>query len=203
VESVRAITRECSRLQIQALTLFAFSVDNWRRPRPEVDFLMRLLGRYLVQERREILERGIRLRAIGEIEGLSAGIRRELESTIALSRGNAGLTLTLALNYGGRQEILRAVRRIADAVKSGAIEPGSIDAALLSENLDTAGLPDPDLVIRTGGEMRLSGFLLWQVEYSELWVTATAWPDFREEELRAALMSFTGRQRRFGGLARG
>ncbi len=199
-ESVRAVTRECARLGIEALTLFAFSTENWRRPRFEVRFLMRLLERYLAEERREIMDNGIRLRSIGEVEALPARTRRALEETIALSRDNRGLTLTLALNYGGRMEIVRAVRRIARAVKAGRIAPESIDAGLMDENLDTAGLPDPDLVIRTSGEMRLSGFLLWQVEYSEFWVTPKPWPEFREADLHAALRAFAARERRRGGL---
>jgi undecaprenyl diphosphate synthase len=198
--SVRAVTRECARLGIKVLTLYAFSSDNWRRPRAEVSFLLRLLKKYLVDERREIMENDIRLRAIGEIEGLPRSVRRELDCTMEMSRQNRGLNLMLALNYGGRREILRAVRRIAETVQSGQLRPGDIDAALLSGHLDTAGLPDPDLVIRTGGEMRLSGFLLWQVEYSELWVTSTPWPEFREGELHAALRHFAARERRFGGL---
>jgi undecaprenyl diphosphate synthase len=201
-ESVRAVTRESSRLGIEALTLFAFSADNWRRPRLEVSFLMHLLERYLVGERGEIMENSIRLNAIGEVSMLPARVRAELERTIAMSRDNQGLVLTLALNYGGRQEIVRAVRRIAGEVRAGRLAPDSIDADLLSRNLDTAGLPDPDLVIRTGGEMRLSGFLLWQVEYAEIWVTQKPWPEFREADLHAALQAFAGRERRFGGLVR-
>jgi undecaprenyl diphosphate synthase len=199
-ESVRAVTRECRRLGIDALTLFAFSTENWRRPRPEVSFLMGLLERYLVGERAEIMENGIRLRTIGEVEALPARVRRELEKTVEMSRGNSGLVLTLALNYGGRREILRAVRKIAEGVRAGTIRPDEIDARLLEDRLDTAGLPDPDLVIRTGGEMRLSGFLLWQVEYSEIYVTPTPWPEFREKALHQALRSYSGRQRRYGGL---
>jgi undecaprenyl diphosphate synthase len=199
-ESVRAITRECARLGIEALTLFAFSTENWRRPRLEVRFLMRLLERYLAREREEILMNGIRLRSIGETEALPARVRRKLSETIALSKDQRGLTLTLALNYGGRREIVRAVRRIARAVKSGELDPESIDAGLIAENLDTAGLPDPDLVIRTSGEMRLSGFLLWQLEYSEFWVTPKPWPEFREADLHAALRAYAARGRRRGGL---
>ncbi len=199
-ESVRAITRECSRLGIEALTLYAFSADNWRRPRAEVAFLMALLRRYLAEERREIMTNGIRLRAIGEIERLPRGVQGPLRETIALSAENRGLTLNLALSYGGRQEILRAVRKIAASVRAGALSVEAIDSQLLSDHLDTAGLPDPDLLIRTGGEMRLSGFLLWQVEYSEIWVTSTPWPEFRERELHGALDHFARRERRFGGL---
>ncbi len=166
----------------------------------EVRFLMRLLERYLVQERSEIMENDVRLRAIGEIEKLPPRVRRELDRTIAMSQRNSGLILTLALNYGGRQEIVRAVRQIAKNVQAGKLRPESIDAELLSRNLYTADLPDPDLVIRTGGEMRLSGFLLWQAEYSEICVTKTAWPDFREKDFHAALWTYANRQRRFGGL---
>ena len=201
-ESVRAITRECARLGIEALTLYAFSSENWRRPRPEVGFLMRLLEKYLVDELREIMENDIRLRAIGDLEALPERVRRRLEETMAASAGNRGLVLNLALNYGGRGEILRAVRRIAGEVAAGRLRPETIDIATITERLDTAGIPDPDLVIRTGGEMPLSGFLLWQVEYSEIWVTETAWPDFRKEQLHAALRSFASRNRRFGDVGR-
>jgi len=199
-DSVRTITRECARLGIEVLTLYAFSSDNWRRPRAEVSFLLRLLKKYLVSERREIMDNDVRLRAIGEIEGLPSAVRKELDRTVEMSRGNRGLNLILALNYGGRREILRAVRRIAENVRSGRLRPEDIDAALLAGHLDTAGLPDPDLIIRTGGEMRLSGFLLWQVEYAEFWSTSTPWPEFREEELHAALRHYAGRERRYGGL---
>src|SRR5262245_7967746 len=199
-ESVRSITRECARLGIKVLTLYAFSSENWSRPRPEVSFLMRLLNSYLITERTEIMENDIRLRAIGEIDGLPPRVRRELDRTMEMSRENRGLNLILALNYGGRREILRAVRRIAETVQAGNLQPEAIDASLLSGHLDTAGLPDPDLIIRTGGEMRLSGFLLWQVEYSELFVTRTPWPEFREAELHAALRHVAARERRFGGL---
>ncbi len=197
-ESVRAVTRECARLGIGALTLYAFSSENWRRPFKEVRFLMALLERYVLKERREIMENDIRLRAIGEVEALPSGARRALEDLIRVSSGNRGLVLTLALNYGGRSEIVRAVRKIAEEVRAGKLRPEDIEAATISERLDTAGLPDPDLVIRTGGEMRLSGFLLWQVEYSELWVTGTPWPEFREAQLHQALRDFAERERRFG-----
>jgi len=199
-ESVRTVVRECARLGIEALTLYAFSSENWNRPRLEVAFLMRLLKRYLNQELSEIMENDIRLRAIGDLDKLPWLVRRKLDRAMARSRNNGGLILNLALNYGGRQEIVRAVQRIARDVQAGQIQPESIDAELISNHLDTAGLPDPDLVIRTGGEMRLSGFLLWQVEYSEICVTQTPWPDFRERDLHAALRAFASRQRRFGGL---
>jgi undecaprenyl diphosphate synthase len=199
-ESVRAVTRECARLGIEALTLYAFSSENWRRPPIEVRFLMGLLERYLLAERREILENDIRLRAIGEVEALPPRVQKVLAETMSLSAANRGMVLTLALNYGGRAEIVRAARRLALEVQAGTLRPEDIDARALSARLDTAGLPDPDIVIRTGGEMRLSGFLLWQVEYSELWITETAWPDFREEDLHAALKDFAARERRFGGV---
>jgi undecaprenyl diphosphate synthase len=199
-ESVRAVVRECARLGIEALTLFAFSSENWRRPKAEVAFLMALLERYLIEERPEIIENSIRLRAIGEIEGLPPRIREELRRTIELSREHAGLTLTLALNYGGRGEIVRAVRRIVEGILAGGIRPEEVDARLVGDHLDTAGIPDPDIIIRTGGEMRLSGFLLWQAEYSEIYVTETPWPEFREASLHEALRAYASRERRFGGL---
>ncbi|RMG18440.1 MAG: di-trans,poly-cis-decaprenylcistransferase [Planctomycetota bacterium] len=203
-ESVRAITRECARLGVEELTLYAFSTENWRRSAEEVAALMDLLRRYLVEERGEIMENDIRFRAIGELDRLPTLVRKELEATRALSEGNRGMILRLALSYGSRRELLRA----AQAVARLAVEQG-IEAALALEEeelrrfLYDPEMLDPDLLIRTAGELRLSNFLLWQLSYSELYSTAVLWPDFREEELARAFAAYARRERRFGGRPRG
>jgi undecaprenyl diphosphate synthase len=200
-ESVRVITRECARLGIKRLTLYAFSTENWRRPMREVDFLMRLLKRFLVRERREIMDNNIRFAAIGRLEELPAAVRKELERTAEMSRKNSGMTLCLALNYGGRQEIADAARRIARDAASGKIKPDEIDEVRFASYLYDPDMPDPDLVIRTSGEMRLSNFLLWQNSYAEIYSTMTFWPDFRLEELKKALKDYARRERRFGAIS--
>jgi undecaprenyl diphosphate synthase len=198
VESVRAVTREAARLGLRQLTLYAFSVQNWGRPRLEVGALMRMLRRYLVEEREELMENDIRLVAIGRRERLPRRVLRELEATERLSAENRGLTLCLALNYSGRDEIIDALRSVvADAV-AGKVRPKDVDEALVSRYLYTAGMPDPDLLIRTAGEMRVSNFLLWQISYAELYVTPVCWPDFREEQFHEALRAFARRTRTFG-----
>ena len=196
--SVRKITRYCRRLGVQALTLYSFSTENWGRPDDEVTALMSLLLRYLVHEREEILGNDIRLMHSGQAERLPPDVQDALFQLERDSANCEGMVLNLALSYGSRQEILRAVRVLAERVARGELAPESIDEAALEQHLYTAGLPDPDLLIRTSGELRLSNFLLWQVAYAELYVTEQAWPDFREEQLDLALASFAGRQRRFG-----
>ncbi|HCP46080.1 MAG TPA: isoprenyl transferase [Deltaproteobacteria bacterium] len=198
VNSVRTVTRACRRLGVQALTLYSFSTENWGRPDGEVSALMELLAHYLEAERDEILSNGIRLTHCGEIERLPDGVQKLLLDLEEQSKDGDGMVLNLALSYGARQEILRAVRMLAAEVKSERITLDEIDEDLLSSSLYTAELPDPDLVIRTGGESRLSNFLLWQVAYSEFYVTTTSWPDFREPDLQLALDDFRGRQRRYG-----
>ncbi len=196
--SVRTITRYCRKLGVEAVTLYSFSTENWGRPDDEVTALMGLLLRYLVQEREEILGNDIRLVHSGQAERLPPGVQ---EALFELERDSAdceGMVLNLALSYGSRQEILRAVQAVATEVADGSLSVDDIDEAALERHLYTAGLPDPDLLIRTSGEMRLSNFLLWQIAYAELYVTQTPWPAFREEQLDAALADFARRQRRFG-----
>ncbi|MBI2930584.1 MAG: isoprenyl transferase [Planctomycetes bacterium] len=197
-ESVREITRECARLGVKRLTLYAFSADNWKRPDREVAFLMRLLRRYLVEERREIMENNIRFTAIGRIHNLPEDVRRELDQTIAMSRQNTGMVLCLALSYGARQELADAVRAIAEEVRAGRLDPAAIDEGTISGHLYAPGAEDPDLLIRTGGDVRVSNFLLWQISYTELWVTPVMWPEFRRERLHEAILDYSRRDRRFG-----
>ena len=197
-ESVRAIVRECRRRGVEALTLYSFSTENWRRPQDEVDGLMALLGHYLDTEVNELQEQGIRLRAIGELSDLPENIQLLLAAAQFATAGNSDLTLTLALSYGSRAEIRHAVQSLATQVQNGEIKPEDIDDGAISKALYTSELPDPDLLIRTSGEMRLSNFLLWQLAYSELHITDVAWPDFREPHLDRALQEYGSRQRRFG-----
>ena len=199
-DSVREITRACARRHIGQLTLYAFSTENWSRPKQEVAYLMRLLRRYLIQERSEIMENNIRFRVIGDVAALPGGVRRAMDKTIEMSAGNTGTTLCLALNYGGRDEIVRAVRTFAEDVAAGRRSPGDLDETAFGQYLDTDGMPDLDLLIRTASEMRISNFLLWQLSYAELWVTPVSWPDFREPQLQEALEAYVGRERRFGGI---
>jgi len=196
VESVRAVTRECARIGIGQLTLYAFSEENWRRPRREVRLLMRLLRRFLVRERGEIMDNDIRLTAVGRIDRLPDDVRRELDRTAAMSAANGGMCLCLALSYGGRQELVDAARAIvAEGLSGEEITEGTID-----RHLYQPGMPPVDLMVRTAGEMRLSNFLLWQLSYAELYVAPVCWPEFREEELGRALESYGKRTRKFGGL---
>ena len=200
VQSVRATVEECCRLGIGQLTLYCLSSENWKRPQAELDFLMALLEQYLVQERAEIMEQNIRFGVIGRREGLPDAVLREIDESIRVSRDNTGTRLCLAINYGGRTEVVDAVRALAERVRQGALDPGQIDEDAVSGALYTGGMPDPDLLIRTAGEMRVSNFLLWQISYAELWVTERCWPDFDRDTLHQALHDFAGRERRFGGL---
>jgi len=197
-ENVREIVTACARLGVECLTLYSFSMENWRRPKEEVDFLMTLYAQYLAQERGTILENDVQLIQLGRREGLPPEVLRELDVTAAASKNNGGLKLCLALNYGSRAEIVDAVKSIAGRVRDGVLQPEEIDEALISESLYTAGLPDPDLLIRTGGEMRVSNFLLWQISYAELYVTTVLWPEFRQDNLFEAIRTFTARERRYG-----
>ncbi len=200
VESVRAVVRAAGEVGIKYLTLYAFSVENWNRPKDEVDTLMKYLARFLKNEIGELNRNNVRLEVIGQIYRLPEFVQEQLQKTqTALSRNN-GLTLILALSYGGRTEIVEAVREIAGKVKQGRIEPAEITEKVIAEHLYTRHLPDPDLLIRTSGEMRVSNFLLWQISYAELVVTPTLWPDFRRQELFQALEEYTQRHRRFGGV---
>src|SRR5262245_34316812 len=200
VASVRATIEECCRLGIGQLTLFCLSVENWKRPQAELDFLMTLLHEYLLRERAEIMEQNIRFTAIGRRHGLTPEVLREIDENIRLSANNTGMTLCLAINYSGRADLADAVQRIAHDVRAGRLDPDSIDETTVADALNTAGMPDPDLLIRTAGEMRVSNFLLWEISYAELWVTDKCWPDFDTATLHEALRDFAGRERRFGGL---
>jgi undecaprenyl diphosphate synthase len=201
VVSVRSTIEECCRLGVGQLTLYCLSSENWKRPRVELDFLMALLHQYLIEERAEILNQNIRFTVIGQRSGMPDEVLREMDENIRLSRDNTGLTLCLAINYGARTELVDAVRAVAERAQSGDLDPADIDEALVSESLYTAGMPDPDLLIRTAGEMRVSNFLLWQISYAELWVTPRCWPDFDVATLHQALRDYAGRERRFGGLS--
>ncbi len=198
IRAVREVVEACARLGIPYLTLYAFSVENWKRPHTEVQLLMSLLREYLKKEIGELNEQNISLGVIGRIRELSAPVRADLERAIEQTKGNTGLRLTLALNYGSRAELVDAVRAlVARARSNGGLE---IDESAVSRHLYTAAIPDPDLLIRTSGEMRLSNFLLWQAAYSEIWVTETLWPDFTQIHLFQAVMDFQKRERRYGGL---
>jgi undecaprenyl diphosphate synthase len=200
VKSVREITEECASRHIEQLTLYAFSSENWSRPRFEVAILMRLLRRYLIREIKTIMDNNIRFAVIGRIEGLPEDVQKEIATEIELSKNNTGMVLCLALNYGGRTEIVDAARRLAQKVQEGKLRPEDINEATLTENMYTAGMRDPDLLIRTGGDMRVSNFLLWEISYTELWVTPVYWPDFRKEQLEEALRDYAARERRYGGI---
>jgi len=198
VESVRAIITAASDLGIKVLTLYAFSTENWKRPALEVQALMGLLKTFLKNELAALDKKLVQVRCIGQIDRLPPQVRQILEKSMTQTAANPGLILNLALSYGGRTEITEAARRLAAECRDGLLQPEEISEELLAARLYTGGLPDPDLLIRTGGESRLSNFLLWQLSYSEIYITETLWPDFRKEQLLAALADFQGRQRRFG-----
>lgn len=200
VESVREITRECAKRHVKQLTLYAFSQENWKRPQREVNLLMKLLKDFLIKERDEIEENNIRLTAIGRISGLPEDVQRELAIGIEESKNNTGMILCLALNYGGRSEIVDAAKNIARTIKAGEMDLNEISEETFKKFLYTSEMTDPDLLIRTGGEMRVSNFLLWEISYTELWVTPICWPDFRKRHLEEAIKEYARRERRFGGL---
>jgi undecaprenyl diphosphate synthase len=202
-ESVRAIVRAAGELGIKYLTLYAFSVENWNRPKEEVDTLMKYLARYLKTEAGELDRNNVRLEVIGQIYRLPEAVQDQLRKTIQHLSRNNGLTLVLALSYGGRAEIVEAVRSIATQVAQGRLDPAEITEQTVAQHLYTRSIPDPDLLVRTSGEMRVSNFLLWQISYAEFVVTPTLWPDFRKPELCAALEAYAKRHRRFGGLQSG
>jgi undecaprenyl diphosphate synthase len=201
-DSVRAVVEAARELGIPYLTLFAFSSENWQRPTDEVRFLMELLRRYLLTETKRMMKRGIKLCAIGDPQRLPGPVQRALDEAIRLTAANDSMTVTLGLSYGGRQDVTRAVRRIATEVAAGRLEPNQIDDSTVAANLDTAELPDPDLLIRTSGEQRLSNFSLYQMAYTELYFTETLWPDFRERDFLGALAAYQRRERRFGTVER-
>ena len=200
VESVRAVVRACGEVGVKYLTLYAFSVENWNRPKDEVDTLMKYLARFLKSEIGELHKSNVRLEVIGQIYRLPEFVQKQLRKTQDELSKNNGLTLTLALSYGGRTEIVEATRAIAAKVRDGLLDPAEINEQVIHQHLYTHNQPDPDLLIRTSGEMRISNFLLWQISYAELVVTQTLWPDFRKPDFFAALEEYTRRHRRFGGL---
>lgn len=197
-ESVGEIIAECLKLKIPYLTLYAFSTENWKRPQREVDFLMRMLKEFLSRERRLITEHNVKIRAIGDLSKLQPDVAEEVRKAEELGRNNTALTLTVGLNYGGRAEIVQAARRFAEDCMAGRASPALLDEETFSRYLYTAGIPDPDLLIRTAGEMRVSNFLLWQISYSEIYVSDVLWPDFRAPQLHEALREYARRERRFG-----
>ena len=198
VNSVRKIVKTCGELGVQVLTLYTFSTENWNRPRKEVSALMKLLLKTIQNEIKDLIKNNVRLMAIGGIENLPESAREGIVQGIEKTKENTGLILNLALNYGGREEIITALRRIGEDVKKGDLEPGDIDKEKFKEYLYTSKLPDPDLMIRTSGELRISNFLLWQLAYTEIYVTDVLWPDFREKELFQAITNYQSRERRFG-----
>ena len=203
VEAVRRAVRAAGELGLTHLTLFGFSTENWRRPVEEVDALFDLLRRFVDADLERLAAENVRIRVIGAREGLSADLIAIIDRAEARTANNTDFHLTIAFNYGARDEIVRAARRLADDVASGAIEPGAIDDAAFASRLDTAGQPDPDLVIRTSGEHRMSNFLLWQAAYAELVFLDVLWPDFDKSWFERALGEFAGRRRRFGGVGHG
>jgi len=197
-ESVREVVRACAQLGVGVLTLYSFSTENWQRPNDEVDALMALLERYLREEIPELMSNGVQLCAIGQLERLPAPVRRLTEAARVATAENTGLKLVLALSYGSRAELVVAMREIARDVRDGELNPEDIDESTIAARLYTAGLPDPELLIRTSGDQRVSNFLLWQIAYSELYITPVPWPEFRRAHLEEAFRVFSSRQRRFG-----
>ncbi len=196
----REIISECTKLKIQHLTLYAFSTENWLRPKTEVSVLMRILEKYLRIERATLMKENIRFTYIGDIEQLPISTVNEIEETVRLTKLNTGLHLTFALNYGSRQELTAAVRRVVERVQRGDLEVEDISVDVVSSELETFGTPDPDLIVRTSGEHRLSNFMLWQAAYAELYISPVLWPDFTVANLHSALIEFASRERRFGGV---
>ena len=200
VSSVRRTVEECTRLGLDQVTLYCLSSENWKRPQTELDFLMHLLEQYMIEERSLLMEQGVRVSVIGRRDGIPESTLKEMDRTIELSASNTATRLCLAINYGGRGEVVDAILKIALQVKEGTLAADDINESLVAEYLYTSGMPDPDLLIRTAGEMRISNFLLWQISYAELWVTDRCWPEFDESDLHRAIEDFARRDRRYGGL---
>lgn len=203
VDTLKKLLRCCRDWGIDALTAYAFSTENWGRPTREVDFLMTLFERVLRQELNEMMEEDVRIQFVGNLAALPNTLQQEIDRAVALTQANQGICFSVATNYGGRQEILQACRAIATQVKQGQLQPEEIDEALFSRHLYTSNISDPDLLIRTSGEMRISNFLLWQLAYSEFYITDTLWPDFDEDEFHQAMKAFQRRDRRFGKVDNG
>ena len=197
-DTVRSVVRTCREIGISYLTLYAFSTENWQRPKTEVEALMTLLKNFLHSEQKEMVENDIRLRVIGQVDRLPEKVQQALQQTMSATKDNSAMTLILALSYGSRAEIVRMVQEVAKQIKHGEIDPDSITAELIADHLYTRDIPDPDLLIRTSGEMRISNFLLWQIAYTEIFVTPTLWPDFSRDELLEILKDYQIRERRFG-----
>ncbi len=200
VVSVRKVTEECARLGVEQLTLYCLSSENWKRPQQEIDFLMHLLEQYMIEERPTIMKNNVRVRMLGRRADIPEAVLKELDETVAMSSSNTGMWLNLAINYGARAELVDAVQAIGKKLAAGSLAVDAIDEETISSHLYTAGLADPDLLVRTAGEMRISNFLLWQISYAEIWVTEKCWPDFDEETLHEAIRDFAGRNRKYGGL---
>jgi len=201
VESVRKTTEECARLKLDQLTLYCLSSENWKRPQQEIDFLMHLLEQYMIEERDTIMNNNVRVRMLGRRENIPAQVLTEMDQTVAMSATNTGMWLNLAINYGGRAELVDAVRSIGEQIAAGELDSADITEKTIASQLYTAGHADPDLLVRTAGEMRISNFLLWQISYAEIWVTEKCWPEFDEATLHEAIRDFAARNRKFGGLA--
>ena len=197
-DTVRTVVRTCREIGVSYLTLYAFSTENWQRPRFEVEALMSLLKRFLESEQNEMVENNIRLRVIGQVDRLPEKVQEALHQTMKATRDNTAMTLILALSYGGRAEIVRMVQEVANKIRHGEVDMDSITAEMVADHLYTRDIPDPDLLIRTSGEMRISNFLLWQIAYTEIFVTPTLWPDFNRDELLQILKDYQSRERRFG-----
>ncbi|WP_298919987.1 isoprenyl transferase [uncultured Nostoc sp.] len=198
VDALKDLLRCCQDWGIQALTAYAFSTENWKRPQEEVDFLMTLFQRVLRQELREMVEKNVQIKFVGNLQDLPQSLQQEISRSMAETKDNRGIRFSVATNYGGRQEILQACQAIAKLVQQGLLQPDEIDEQVFESHLYTAGITDPDLLIRTSGEMRLSNFLLWQMAYGEIYITDTLWPDFDRAEFHRALCAYQQRERRFG-----
>lgn len=200
-ETLKTIVRAADRLGVKIISAYAFSTENWKRPITEVNFIMDLLSRYLTNEIEEFNENNVQVRFIGSREGLPETVRRKMDRAVEETKGNTGIILNLAINYGGQAEILHAVKDIAAEVAAGRLDADAIDRQVFEDHLYTRGLPAPDLLIRPGGDLRISNFLLWQIAYAEIWTTRVYWPEFTPDHLVEAILAYQGRERRFGGLA--
>lgn len=201
IKAVRDVTEGCAELGIKYLTLYAFSTENWGRPKEEVEGLMQLLVMTIKKEVKTLMKNNVRLQTIGDIKSLPEGCQKQLLEAMNITKDNSGLTLVLALSYSGRWEIVNAVKEIAQKVKNNEVDPEDVDANLFSKHLNTSFMPDPELLIRTSGEMRISNFLLWQLAYTEIFITEVLWPDFRKDDLHQAIFSYQQRERRFGKIS--